>query len=61
LGDGPFQVLKRINDLPTSFDVGDDLTNLRTNSAQEGGTDEDTQLLEGPMTRARAKKVGNNH
>jgi hypothetical protein len=84
-GDGPFQVLARINDnaykieLPgeygvsatfnvadlTPFDVGDDL-NSRSNSLQEGGNDEDInqkvlndeiQDLEGPMTRARVKKV----
>ncbi|CAJ2636512.1 unnamed protein product [Trifolium pratense] len=84
-GDGPFQVLARINnnaykiELPgeygvsapfnvadlTPFDVGDDL-NLRSNSLQEGGNDEEIiqqdlneaiQGLGGPMTRERAKKA----
>ena len=88
-GDGPFQILAKINDnaykidLPgeygvsatfnvsdlSPFDVGDD-PNLRTNSFQEGGNDEDMegskpkegsrddlQGLGGPMTRARTKRA----
>lgn len=45
--------------------MGDEESNLRTNSSQEGGNDEDIgegvsegiQGLGGPMTRARAKKA----
>ena len=88
-GDGPFQVLEKINDnaykidFPgeynvsatfnvsdlTLFDVGEE-SNFRTNSFQEGETDEDTNKTKGktkgkdpleglgePMTRARTKKA----
>jgi translation initiation factor IF-1 len=84
-GDGPFQVVAKVNDnaykidLPceygvsatfnvadlSPFDVGDEF-NLRSNSLQEGGNDEDhdeeqevieaIQSLGGPMTRSKAKK-----
>lgn len=89
-GDGPFQVISKINDnaykidLPgeyavsatfnvsdlSPFDAGEEDLNLRTNSIQEGGNDEniggctkkegcmeDLEGLGGPMTRSKSKKT----
>lgn len=88
-GDGPFQVLSKINDnaykidLPgeygvsptfnvadlSLYDAAEEDCNLRANSVQEGGNDEDIECitkeeslediqgLGTPMTRARSKKA----
>ncbi|XP_042423751.1 uncharacterized protein LOC122011425, partial [Zingiber officinale] len=67
-GDGPLQVLERINDnaykidLPGDpFDVGDEDLNSRTNSPKEGGNDvsqeEALKGIGGPMTRSKTKRM----
>ncbi|RVW46460.1 Transposon Ty3-I Gag-Pol polyprotein [Vitis vinifera] len=61
-GDGPFQLLERINDNAYKLDLsGDD---LRTNPFEEKGNDENQQafkdllhVLVGPITKARSKKI----
>ncbi|RVW21501.1 Transposon Ty3-I Gag-Pol polyprotein [Vitis vinifera] len=61
-GDGPFQVLERINDNAYKLDLlGDD---SRTNPFEERGNDENQQafkdplhVLVGPITKARSKKI----
>jgi hypothetical protein len=62
-GDGPFQVLKRINDNAYKLDLPGEY-NVRANPFQEEGNDGDqgttlkdlVQVPIGPVTRARAKK-----
>ncbi|XP_057443382.1 uncharacterized protein LOC130735376 [Lotus japonicus] len=66
-GDGPFQVLERINNNAYKIELPDGGEfDLRSNPFQEGGNDEDKDKdkghgalkgLGGPMTRARAKKA----
>ncbi|RVW21830.1 Transposon Ty3-I Gag-Pol polyprotein [Vitis vinifera] len=61
-GDGPFQVLERINDNVYKLDLpGDD---SRTNPFEERGNDENQQAFKdplhvpiGPITKARSKKI----
>uniref|UniRef100_A0A2N9FLT0 RNA-directed DNA polymerase n=1 Tax=Fagus sylvatica TaxID=28930 RepID=A0A2N9FLT0_FAGSY len=62
-GDGPFQVLERINDNAYKLDLSGD--NSRSNPFEERGNDENQQALlkdplhvpVGPITRARSKKI----
>nr|XP_027076021.1 uncharacterized protein LOC113699863 [Coffea arabica] len=65
-GDGPFQVVARINGNAYKLDFPDDEVDLRTNFSQEEGNDEEVEgaiqveqvkVPLGPMTRVRTKRL----
>ncbi|RDX69091.1 hypothetical protein CR513_51837, partial [Mucuna pruriens] len=68
-GDGPFKIIKKINDNVYQVDMPQDFVgstsieapNLKTNSLQEGEDDAYTEgatlALEGPITRGRLKRI----
>ncbi|TYK26105.1 F15O4.13 [Cucumis melo var. makuwa] len=62
-GDGPFQVLERINNNAYKLDLrGNEDLDLRTNPSKERGDDVDSlnnllHVPEGPITKRKAKKI----